>query len=282
MRLALASVSAAGRAIGEVVAGVDAVLDEHVAAALDLARFAAAPELLNRVAERRNELGEALRQADRSVRSSAGSQQQPLTVAATIRAARRRMDRLSVLVHATRDVLEAATADINILRPEVEAAESLASAARLLLPRTGQRQRGLTARLDSATGRLRENRPGWWATGTIPVTAAQAEELALSRDPSGELLSAVRETHGAVAAVLSVADLQGWWGTVGPLQAAASAAQGLVPDTSEQRAGLDAAMQAALGPSPGGSGLAAGLYSGPRPGAENAGCPRCDGVGYRA
>ena len=59
---------------------------------------------------------------------------------------------MDVLERTTRQVLVAATAELDGLRLEAEAAEILAGAARELLPRTGGREANLTTRLDEAAG----------------------------------------------------------------------------------------------------------------------------------
>ncbi len=246
-RQALESATAVESAAGQVVASVNAILEEHATAARELAAVAAAPGLLHRLGERQHELGAALQQAGQNVHSRAGTQPGQLPMATTVDDARQRLDRLIELQDATRAVLTAATAGPKELRPRVEAAERLASDARSLLPRTGQQQAQLTGWLDGATGQLQENRPGWWASETAPATAREAEAAtrALSDGLEGTLLASAGAIEDAVAALLGAVDVEAWQQTVGRLQDAAVQAENLLPHAGDQRAQLEAAMQSA-------------------------------------
>src|SRR5260221_189696 len=113
---------------------------------------------------------------------------------------------VTALEAGTRQVQAAATAALEGLRLEAEAAEVVAGAARGLLQLTGGRQAGLTALLDQAATSLRQARPAWWpAVGTELTMAhvqAAAGELAGAPERVGQ---ATRELGEAVTDVLSAA-----------------------------------------------------------------------------
>ena len=107
----------------------------------------------------------------------------------------------------TRQVIATATAELDGLRPEVEAAQLLAGAARGQLWRTGDSRADLTTRLQRAVDRLRESTPGWWsAAGTDLPTAAQLDAAAPDLPDAPERVrQATREVGEAVAAVVAAA-----------------------------------------------------------------------------
>jgi hypothetical protein len=114
---------------------------------------------------------------------------------------------VTALENATRQHLAAATAGLDGLRPDVEAAEILAEAAQGLLRWTGGHRAGLAGRLNQAAMALRAARPGWWqAAGAELMTAAEvtaaAQGLAGAPERVRQASQGLRET---VAAVLHAA-----------------------------------------------------------------------------
>jgi hypothetical protein len=132
VRQALGRAAAVERAVGNVVSRVSLLLDEHVTVALRMAVAAAAATGPRQHAIDPHQLA-ALHEAEQAVRNSVRTQlppQQGVPPLAAVRDARQRLADISELRKAAEAVLGAATAGVNDLRQQVEAAERLASDAR--------------------------------------------------------------------------------------------------------------------------------------------------------
>ena len=146
------------------------------------------------------------------------------------------------LAAATRQVVGTATANLDGLRTQVQDASVLAGAAQALLPQTGPKQAGLTARLDQASGELRQHRPGWWpAAGGQLTTVAELQMVKQALDGSAHsLIEAAQITVIEVAADVVTAANEMLHERAHAVIALADAAQVLLPHTSGQQAILTA------------------------------------------
>ena len=98
-----------------------------------------------------------------------------------IAAARQRLVWLTEREKEVSDLLAAATAEPDGIRPRAEAAERLAGDARTLLPYTGGEQSRLRTQLDQAAENLGKTRPGWWRESGATLTTAEEVEAARQR-----------------------------------------------------------------------------------------------------
>ncbi|HMH94373.1 MAG TPA: hypothetical protein VK586_25230, partial [Streptosporangiaceae bacterium] len=246
VRQALAAVTNAESAIGDVLTEVNSVAGAQVTTAG--VRDRAARALLSHSGAQEGALGDALDNAEHALSTLSELPHQPLPTGEAIDVARQRLTRLSALEEAIGHVRTAATAALDELRPQVEAADRLARGARALGPHTGRRQDDLLgAELPAATARLREITPSWWtANGAALSTMAQVEAAvpALTAGPA-ELQDAAREVERVVSDVLTAA-ASGWEQTAGDLREAASGLGDLLPHTGEQQPDLEGAVREAL------------------------------------
>ncbi len=114
---------------------------------------------------------------------------------------RRTVDAVARLETATKDVISTATAELDGLWPQVEDAEIVAGATRVLLPHTGPLEAGLTTTLDRVVEELRQRRPGWWpADGADLTTVAELREVTQTLESD-----ASRQLEAALDAVIQVA-----------------------------------------------------------------------------
>ena len=148
---------------------------------------------------------------------------------------------------AVRQVIAAATDELDGLRPETEAARIVAEAARGLLRRTGTHRDGLTASLDQAVDGLLEASPRWWpAAGAELTTVAQLEAVALALPGAPERIrQATQDVGEAVAAVLAAANevMRDWAHAV---TARAEVVRRMLPYTGGQQDALTAELGAAV------------------------------------
>ena len=158
----------------------------------------------------------------------------------------------------TRQVVAAATTELDGLRPEAEAAQVVAGAVRGLLRHVGDHEAGLGTRLDQAVEGLRAASPSWWpATGTELATVARLDAAAAELTGAAERVrQAISGVGDAVADVLAVTGEVGQ-NRVGAVTAQIGMVRELLPYTGGQRAGLTADLDEAVarvdrsGPQPG-------------------------------
>ena len=244
VRQALAGVTALETVVSSVLVEVGRVLAPRVAAATGLAEAMMRAVPLPGAAEHVLIAHAALGTALGNMRAVSVLPALPSATGEHMEAARSGLTRLSQLEAATTSLRTAATAAHDQLRPQVDAAERAAAAARVVQRQAGAHADPLGRDLTAVTERLRGNTPGWWAAngalGTVPQVEAARSALTTG---SADLLDAAREVERVASQVFADHGLQQ---TVGGLRAAASDLRDLPQPAGGRLAELGAAVRAAL------------------------------------